>query len=91
MAPPKADDPLVLLMAKIEEGNRETHRMMGEMQSTMKTLEDSVVKLSAEHDRVESWKPEVESKLSRLGDSVQDLKIRVESFIYELPSKSTPD
>lgn len=86
MAPPRVEDPMVQLLAKIEEGNK----MMSEMQSSMKVLENSVKKLSDEHDKVENWKPAVEATLNSLSDTIQDLKIKVEHFIHETSKQKKP-
>lgn len=65
-------------MAKINEGNRGTHRIMGETQSKKRALEDSMKKISEEHEQVANWKPELKNKLDSLINTVQDLKIKVE-------------
>lgn len=46
MAPPKADNPMSLLVAKIEEGNRETHRLMHDLHTSMTAIDRKVVQLA---------------------------------------------
>ena len=48
MAPPRPDDPVMQILAKLEEGNRETHRRMENMQKTMANMQTTVKSVMAE-------------------------------------------
>jgi hypothetical protein len=63
MAPSKSEDPLAQLIAKIEEGNRETHRRMEAMQVSMANMEAMVKGVLKEHGEFQKWRPEVEKKV----------------------------
>jgi hypothetical protein len=50
MAPAKAEEPLAQLLAKIEEGNRETHRRMELMQGALGNMETAVKGVMSEQE-----------------------------------------
>jgi hypothetical protein len=63
MAPAKAEEPLAQLLAKIEEGNRETHRRMELVQGALGNMETVVKSVMSEQGDLQKWRPEVESKM----------------------------
>jgi hypothetical protein len=66
MAPSQVEDPMAQLLAKIEEGNKETHRRMEVMQASMVTVETTVKGLMKEQGELRRWRPEVETKVSEV-------------------------
>jgi hypothetical protein len=65
MAPLKNEDSMAQLLAKIEEGNRETHRRMEMMQASMANMEATVKGVMKEHIEFQRWRPEVERRCGR--------------------------
>ena len=61
MAPAKAEEPLAQLLAKIEEGNRETHRRMELVQGALGNMETVVKSVMSEQGDLQKWRPEVEA------------------------------
>jgi hypothetical protein len=53
MAPTRADDPMAQLLAKIEEGNRETHRRMELVQSSIGSMESTMKGVIAEQGEIQ--------------------------------------
>ena len=86
MAPPTD---LATVLQKIEEMGKkldttgiktdETNRKIEEMQQ-------SIQRISDEQGSVMVWKPNMESKVTDLQNSVFDLKTKVDLFIHQLPS-----
>ena len=77
MAPSKSEDPLAQLIAKIEEGNRETHRRMETMQASMANMEATVKGVLKEHDEFQRWRPEVE-KVGEMNEALKTIQFLIE-------------
>jgi hypothetical protein len=80
MAPANTEDPLAQLLVKIEEGNRETHRQMELMQGALGNMETVVKGVMSEQGDLQKWKPEVESKMKEIVDTMRGIQIQVEKF-----------
>jgi len=90
MAPPT--DSISTVIAKLEELGRkvdnvdrktdETNQKIEEMQSSIQQIKD-------EHTSVNTWKPELENKVSDLQNSVFLLKQKVDLLIHESPKPIT--
>jgi hypothetical protein len=78
MAPTRADDPMAQLLAKIEEGNRETHRRMELVQSSIGSMESTMKGVIAEQGEIQKWKPEVEAKMNLIAGALKDIQGQVE-------------
>ncbi|XP_008668797.1 uncharacterized protein [Zea mays] len=77
MAPAKTDDPLSQLLAKIEEGNKETHRRMEAIQGAVGNMEAAVKVVMTEHGDLQKWKPEVEAKVTEISDALKAIQIQM--------------
>ncbi|CAO2183142.1 unnamed protein product [Urochloa humidicola] len=62
-------------MSKVEETNRKIEGM-----------QISIDKLALEQGSLQTWKPQLEGRVTSLQQSVDDLKLRMDLFIHELPS-----
>ena len=78
MAPARAADPMAQLLAKIEEGNRETHRRMELVQSSIGSMESTMKGVIAEQGEIQKWKPEVEAKMNLIARALKDIQGQVE-------------
>jgi hypothetical protein len=85
MAPPRPDDPVMQILAKLEEGNRETHRRMENMQKTMANMETTVKTVMAEQGEFRKWKPEVEAKVQEIADVLITIQGKVDRFVEKQP------
>ncbi|XP_035818132.1 F-box domain containing protein isoform X1 [Zea mays] len=81
MAPPKGDDPMSQILARIEEGNRETHRRMEEMKVSMSGMETTVRSVLMEQGEFQKWHPEVEHKVSQIGEALAAIQAKVDQFV----------
>ncbi|NP_001142693.1 uncharacterized protein LOC100384518 isoform 1 [Zea mays] len=77
MAPAKTDDPLSQLLAKIEEGNKETHRRMEAIQGAVGNMEAAVKVVMTEQGDLQKWKPEVEAKVTEISDALKAIQIQM--------------
>lgn len=66
------------LLAKIEEGNRETHRRMELVQSSIGSMESTMKGVIAEQGEIQKWKPEVEAKMNLIAGALKDIQGQVE-------------
>jgi hypothetical protein len=82
MAPPKGDDPMSQILARIEEGNRETHRRMEEMKVSMSGMETTVRSVLMEQGEFQKWRPEVEHKVSQIGEALAAIQAKVDQFVH---------
>jgi hypothetical protein len=82
MAPPKGDDPMSHILAQIEEGNRETHRRMEEMKVSMSGMETMVRSVLMEQGEFQKWRPEVEHKVSQIGEALAVIQAKVDQFVH---------
>lgn len=64
MAPPKADNLITQLFAKVEEGNLDARRCMETIQTCMTNMEATVKGVMKDHDEMQKWlwHPVVEAK-----------------------------
>jgi hypothetical protein len=81
MAPSRVEDPMAQLLAKIEEGNKETHRSMEAMQASMVTVE-AMAKGMMMKDQGEfrRWRPEVKTKVSEVAEALKTIQAKVDQF-----------
>lgn len=92
---PSAADSTALLLAKMEEFNRtlaetteETHRKLEEVQIRVRGMEKSLQLVAEEQQALLDWKPEIESAVSALKNSVFDVTQKVDLFIHRLLGKN---
>jgi hypothetical protein len=64
------------LLAKIEEGNQETHRRMELVQSSIASMESTMKGVIAEQGEIQKWKPEVEAKMNLIAGALKDIQVR---------------
>lgn len=96
MAPPK-EDPLAVILERLESNNRreeearqDLRRMVASVEQSVTSVENSLLSLAAGQARIESWKPQVETKIDELCNAVENLKFKTDVFINELPKKAAP-
>lgn len=77
MAPPGTEDPLLTIVSKLEENAQ----MLADMRLQMMGMEGSLRKVADDQITIESWKPEIDGKVSDLQGSVADLKQKVDLII----------
>jgi hypothetical protein len=80
MAPPRNEDPMAQLLAKIEEGNKETHRRMETIQSSMASVEATVKGMMKEQGEFRKWHPEVEAKVAEVAEALKTIQSKVDQF-----------
>jgi hypothetical protein len=80
MAPPRNEDPMAQLLAKIEEGNKETHRRMETIQSSMASVEATVKGMMKEQGEFRKWRPEVEAKVAEVAEALKTIQSKVDQF-----------
>jgi hypothetical protein len=85
MAPPRPDDLVMQILANLEEGNRETHRRMENMQKTMANMETTVKSVMAEQGEFQKSKPEVEAKVQEIADVLITIQGKVDWFVEKQP------
>jgi uncharacterized protein YukE len=90
MAPSKSEDPLAQLIAKIEEGNRETHRRMETMQVSMANMEATVKGVLKEHGEFQKWRPEVEKKVGEMNEALKTIQFVIERQAQKQPEEAAP-
>lgn len=81
---------LSAILSKLEELGKkadETNLKVDQANRRIEEIQSSVHHLTEEQDLVKAWKPELEGKVTELQNSVSDLKLKVDLFIHELPSK----
>ncbi|KAF8730967.1 hypothetical protein HU200_016842 [Digitaria exilis] len=81
-------DPLVAVLAKLEELGKKVDRTNLKTDETNRRIEEmqaSIGLLREEQSTVKEWKPEFEGKIAELQGSVFELKTKVDLFIHELP------
>jgi hypothetical protein len=72
---------MMQILAKLEEGNMETHRRMENMQKTMVNMETIVKSVMDEQGEFRKWKPEVEAKVQEIADVLITIQGKVDRFI----------
>ncbi|CAN6337557.1 unnamed protein product [Urochloa humidicola] len=73
------------MMQKMDVSNLkhdETNRKIEGMQLSIDRLSDG-------QGEIESWKPQLEGKVTKLQNYVSDLKLKMNLFIHEIPKRST--
>jgi uncharacterized protein YukE len=93
MAPSKSEDPMAQLIAKIEEGNRETHRRMETMQASMANMEATTRRVKGvlkEHDEFQRWRPEVEKKVGDMNEALKTIRFIIERQAQKQPEEAVP-
>ncbi|CAN6338981.1 unnamed protein product [Urochloa humidicola] len=82
MAPPVDNASLMskldAFMTKMDASTTETNRRLEGMQTSI----DSIL---LEQGSIQQWKPQLETKVTELQDSLSDLKLKVDLFIHEQP------
>lgn len=86
MAPPKADNLITQLFAKVEEGNLDAHWCMETIQTFMANMEATVKGVMKDHDEMQKWlwRPVVEEKSTR--DDGRDQDVPVEGGLVHCES-----
>ncbi|CAN6235112.1 unnamed protein product [Urochloa humidicola] len=83
MAPPVDNAALMskldAFMTKMDANAVETNQRLEGMQSSI----DSIL---LEQGSIQQWKPQLETKVTELQNSVSDLKLKVDLFIHEQPT-----
>ncbi|XP_035816765.1 uncharacterized protein [Zea mays] len=77
MAPPRVEDPMALLMAKIDEGNKENCRRMEAIQSTMEKMESTVQGLVSDRSDFKKWRPEIERKVVEMAETLVKIQTKI--------------
>lgn len=88
MSPPRTEDPLLSILAKLEESakkDEDSRTILTEVQNKIESMDESLKKFATSHGELESWKPEIDTKVADLQNSVYDLKTKVDLFIHRLP------
>lgn len=91
MAPAAKEDPLVTILAKLEENSRreeETRRTISDVQLFMRSMDSSLKKLTEDQANMESWKPEVHGRVAELQTSMTHLSQQVELMSSSLAKAS---
>lgn len=83
MAPPGTEDPLMTIVSKLEENTK----MLSDMRLQMMSMEGSLRKVADDQMVIESWKPEIDEKVSSLQESVMDLKHKVDLVVTKFPKE----
>ena len=73
MAPPRVEDSLSQLMAKIDEGSKETYRQIDSMQSAMEKMENTVKGLVTDRSDIKRWRPEIKAKVVEMTEVMKTL------------------
>jgi archaellum component FlaC len=89
MAPTRSEDPMMQLMVKIEEGNREMQKRMDLLQTTMTGMEVTMKGVVSEQIGIQKWKPEMEMKVKDLTETLKDVQMKVDQVALNLPSISS--
>jgi hypothetical protein len=76
MAPPRVEDSLSRLMAKIDEGNKETYNRMYSIQSAMENLKNTVKGLVTDGSDFKRWRPEIEAKVVEMTEVLKTLQLK---------------
>lgn len=63
MAPPRVEDSLSQLMAKIDEGNKETYTRIDSLQSAMEKMENTVKGMVTDQSDFKRWRLEIKTKV----------------------------
>jgi chromosome segregation ATPase len=88
MAPPA--DSIATVLAKLEEMSRKmdaTGSKVDEANRRMEEMQASVDGLKLEQGEVNLWKPKFETKVTKLQNSVHDLKKKMDLFLEEVPER----
>ena len=77
MAPPRVEDPMAQLMAKIDEGNKETCRHMEAIQASMEKMEATIQALLSDLSEFQRWWPDIEKKVVEMAESLKKIQIQM--------------
>jgi hypothetical protein len=77
MAPPRVEDSLSQLMAKIDEGNKETYMWIDSMQSAMEKMENTVKGLVTDRSDFKRWRPEIKANVVEMTEVLKTLQGQV--------------
>lgn len=91
MAPPRNEDPMAQIMAKIEEGNKETHRRMETVQASLATVEATMKGMMKEQGEFRKWRPEVEMKVTEVAEALKTIQAKVDQFGPSSSTEPLPD
>jgi hypothetical protein len=80
MAPPRNEDPMAQIMAKNEEGNKETHRRMETVQASLATVEATMKGMMKEQGEFRKWRPEVEMKVTEVAEALKTIQAKVDQL-----------
>jgi hypothetical protein len=64
------------LLAKIEEGNKETHPRMEVTQTAIGNMESTVKSVMGEQVEFQRWRPEVETRVTEIAEALQAIQPR---------------
>jgi hypothetical protein len=91
MAPTKSDDPLAQLLAKIEEGNKETHRRMDSMQAAINNMEATMKGVLTEQGDVQKWNPKIERKITEFAEVLKKTQAKADpKSLIGSPNRKDP-
>jgi hypothetical protein len=76
MAPPRLEDSLSRLMAKIDEGNKETYKRMYCIQFAMENLKSTVKGLVTDQGDFKRWRLEIEAKVVEMTEVLKTLQLK---------------
>ncbi|CAN6276319.1 unnamed protein product [Urochloa humidicola] len=66
---------------------RETSLKKDETNCKIKGMQQSIDRISGEQGEIQTWRPQLEGKVTDLQNSMSDLKLKVDLFIHELPKR----
>ncbi|CAL4941434.1 unnamed protein product [Urochloa decumbens] len=72
-------------MSKLEEMMKQMDKTAEETNRKLEGMQQSFDKLSLEQGSIQTWKPELEGKVTKLQQSVSDLQLKMDLFVHELP------
>nr|ACG33732.1 hypothetical protein [Zea mays] len=68
------------LLAKIEEGNKATHRRMETVQASLAMVEATVKNMMKEQGEFQKWRPETEVKVSEVAEALKTIQAKLDQF-----------
>ena len=74
MAPPRVEDSLAQLVAKIDDGNKDMSRRMEAIQATMEKMESTVQGLVVDRSEFQKWRPGIEKKVGEMADVLSQMQ-----------------
>ncbi|CAN6198649.1 unnamed protein product [Urochloa humidicola] len=85
MAPPIDNATLLAKLEELVKKVDDTNQKADHTNQKLEEMQKSVQQIREEQEAVKVWKPDLENQLSKLRDTVSDLKLKVDLFIHESP------